>query len=50
MVLLFLHTPQFPTGVFTVFIRQAVAHVYAGISSAIAGAGILRQMLMHHGG
>lgn len=50
MLLLFVHTPQFPTGTFTVFIRQAVAHVYAGIQAAFSGTSILRQMMQHHGG
>lgn len=50
MVLLFLVTPQFPTGSFAVFIRQAIAHTYAGIQAAFSGVSILRQMMMHHGG
>jgi hypothetical protein len=49
MLLLFMHTPQFPSGTFTVFIRQAVAHTYAGIQSIFTGtANILIQMLMQH--
>jgi hypothetical protein len=50
MLLMFVHTPQFPTGAFTVFIRQAIAHTYAGIQAAFSGVSILRQMMMHHGG
>ncbi len=50
MLLFFLHTPQLPTGTFTVFIRQAIAHTYAGIQSLFSGASILRQMMSHHGG
>jgi hypothetical protein len=47
---MFLQQPQLPTSLFTVFIRQAIAHTYAGIQAAFTGASILRQMLMHHGG
>jgi hypothetical protein len=50
LMLFFIHTPQFPTGTFTVFVRQAVAHVYSGISAAFSGASILIQMMLHHGG
>ena len=50
MVLLFLNHPPMPTGTFTVFIRQAIAHTYAGIQSLFSGTSILRQMMQHHGG
>jgi hypothetical protein len=50
MLLLFLHTPQLPTGTLTVFIRQAIAHTYAGIQAVFSGVSILRQMMAHHGG
>jgi hypothetical protein len=50
MLLLFLHAPQLPTGTFTVFIRQAIAHTYAGIQAVFSGVSILRQMMAHHGG
>jgi hypothetical protein len=50
LVLLFIHTPQFPTATFTVFVRQAVVHCYAGIQAAFSGASILIQMMLHHGG
>lgn len=50
MLLMSIQCPQFPSGTFTVFIRQAVAHVYAGIQSVFTGSSILRQMMMHHGG
>lgn len=50
MLLLFVHTPQLPTGTFTVFIRQAMAHCYSGIQSIFSGTSILSQMMMHHGG
>lgn len=50
MLLMSIQAPQFPTGTFTVFVRQAIAHTYAGIQAVFTGASILRQMLMHHGG
>jgi len=49
MLLLFLNHPAMPSGTFTVFIRQALAHTYAGIQALFSGASILRQMLQHHG-
>jgi hypothetical protein len=50
MLLLFLNHPAMPSGTFTVFVRQALAHTYAGIQSLFTGISILRQMMMHHGG
>ena len=49
MLLFSIQALQFPTNSFTVFIRQAVAHMYAGIQAAFSGTSILRQMMMHHG-
>ena len=50
LLLMSIHAPQFPTGTFTVFIRQAIARTYAGIQSTYTGASILLKMLLHHGG
>lgn len=50
MLLMFLVSPQLPTATFTVFIRQAMAHTYAGIQAVFSGVSILRQMMAHHGG
>jgi hypothetical protein len=50
MLLLFLNHPAMPSGTFTVFVRQALAHTYAGIQALFSGVSILRQMIMHHGG
>lgn len=50
MLLFFLEQPPLPSGTITVFVRQALAHCYAGIQAAFSGLSILRQMLMHHGG
>jgi hypothetical protein len=50
MLLMSLQSPPLPSGAFTVFVRQAIAHTYAGIQSLFTGVSILRQMMMHHGG
>jgi hypothetical protein len=50
ILLMFVHTPQLPTGTSTTFIRAAIAHCYAGIAATFSGVSILRQMMMHHGG
>ena len=49
MLLMSVQAPQFPSGVLTVLIRQAMAHTYAGIQSLYTGAGILLQMMLHSG-
>lgn len=50
LLLMSIQAPAFPSGGFTVFVRQACAHVYSGIQSIFTGSSILRQMMMHHGG
>lgn len=50
MLLFCVLSPPFPTGTFTVFIRQALAHCYAGIAGTFSGTSILLKMLLHHGG
>jgi hypothetical protein len=49
MLLWHMQSPPLPSGTFTVFVRQALAHTYAGIQALFSGTSILRQMLQHHG-
>lgn len=50
MLLFCLLSPPGPLGTISVFMRQAIAHTYAGVQAVFSGVSILRQMLMHHGG
>jgi hypothetical protein len=50
MLLFFLEQPPLPSGSITVFVRQALAHTYAGIQAVFTGTGRLLLMLLHHEG